>query len=394
MTTGRIDESQTTPTVWVDLLDEHDHDLTRVRLLWRRGGGRYRPMVRPDVDVAALEDASMSDWEAQELPEARPAWVVETHESPEERHRRLKAIADHFWRLAVEWTRYHGPICDLQLRGYAEGDAILFEAGKRCNLVREQQPVDPAPAPMPKAEGVHAREIEREREFAAAREARMSADVHLIHRTYADLLGSLKRERDDAIKVAQDSARMAPNLFGAATDMLKDSIDFQRDHVRQLIENATGTREFEVRAFAEREQSVRNRQTLDFLWNAFSAGVGALGPLVSQVVETVTNRPVHGIPDFQIAQQAIGYLELSLTQGQLRMLFPRQGAAEEFLEIMADAASRADETEAILALKGMEGMFRAATWAQVATPEQMITGRFIIGRAALLRVRATAAGAG
>ncbi len=96
----------------------------------------------------------------------------------------------------------------------------------------------------------------------------MSADVHLIHRTYADLLGSLERERDDAIKVAQDSARMAPNLFGAATDMLEDSIDFQRDHVRQLIENATGTREFEVRAFAEREQSVRNRQTLDFLWNA------------------------------------------------------------------------------------------------------------------------------
>ena len=62
-------------------------------------------------------------------------------------------------------------------------------------------------------------------------------------RTYADLLGSLERERED-------------------------SIDFQRDHVRQLIENATGTREFEVRAFAEREQSVRNRQTLDFLWNA------------------------------------------------------------------------------------------------------------------------------
>ncbi len=244
MTTPRVDESQTTPTAWVDLLDEHDHDLRRVRLYWRRGGGRYRPLVRPDVDVAALENAPLADWEANELPEAAPMWVIEPGESPDERRHRIKALADHFWRLAVEWTRYNGPICDLQLRGLADGNAILFEVGKRCNLARPVAEPTPPPAPtaptVPTGEGLTTLERDREREFAASREARLNADVTLIHRTYGELLTSLKRERDEAVKVAQDSTRMAPNLFGAATDMLKDSIGFQREHVQELLEHATG----------------------------------------------------------------------------------------------------------------------------------------------------------
>ena len=226
------------------------------------------------------------------------------------------------------------------------------------------------------------------REFAASREARLNADVTLIHRTYGELLTSLKRERDEAVKVAQDSTRMAPNLFGAATDMLKDSIGFQREHVQELLEHATGTREFEVRAFAERQKTFRNGQTFTFMWNAFNAGVGALGPLVTQIVQTVTNKTSTGIPEFQIAQQAIAYLQLSLTQGQLKLLFTTQQAATEFVAILETASGHDDEREALRALKGTEGMFRSAGWVQVATPEQQITARFIIGRAALLRVQA------
>lgn len=386
MTTGRVDESQTTPSVWVDLLDEHDHELRRVRLMWRRGGGRYRPLVRPGIDPADLEHAPLADWETHELPAACPHWVVEPNETPDERRRRLKLLADHFWRLGVQWTRDHGPICDLQLRGYTDGDAILFEAGKRCNLASEQ-PAEPPTPFATSSEGLSPREREREREFTAAREARLLADVGQIHRTYGDLLGSLKQERDDAIRTLQESTRTIPSLFGAATDAIKDSIGFQKEHVRDLIANASGTREFEVRAFAERQQSYRHERTLGFLRDAVTASAGSVGSLIAQVIQTVNSKTSHGILEYQVAQQAIAFLHLTLMPGQLAQLFPHREASAEFMGLLLAAAAKDDESEALHALKGMEGMFRSPGWAQVAMPDQQIAARFIVGRAAMLRVR-------
>ncbi len=387
MMTGRIDESLTTPSAWVDLLDEYDHELRRVRLFWRRGGGRYRPVVRPDVDLAALENAPLSEWEAHEYPEACATWIVAANETAEQRRARLRKIADRFWQLAVEWTRANGPICDLQLRGYAADSEQLFESGKRCNLPRDPDPAEPRAA----SEELAAIEREREREFERRREARLMGDVHQIHHTYGDLLGSLKAERDEAVRTVLDVTRTLPSLFGSATDSVRDVLSFQREHTRETVANASGTREFEVRAFAERQQSYRNDRFLEFMWNAFQSGVGSLGPLVAQVVQAVSNKTSHGIPEFQIAQQAIAYLHLTLMPGQLAQLFPQ--SSTEFMDILLSAAAKSDEAEALFALKGMEGIFRSPGWAAVAMPDQQIAARFIVGRAAMLRIRYEAAGA-
>jgi len=43
------------------------------------------------------------------------------------------------------------------------------------------------------------------------------AGVHQIHHTYGDLLGSLKRERDEAMTVTQETVRLMPDLFAAAS---------------------------------------------------------------------------------------------------------------------------------------------------------------------------------
>jgi hypothetical protein len=183
-----------------------------------------------------------------------------------------------------------------------------------------------------------------------------------------------------------DVTRTLPSLFGSATDSVRDVLSFQREHTREAVANATGTREFEVRAFAERQQSYRNDRWLEFLWNSFQAGVGSLGPIVAQVVQAVSNKTSHGIPEFEYAQQAIAYLHLTLMPGQLAQLFPHREAADEFMGILLAAAAKSDEGEALFALAGLEGMFRSTGWAAVAMPDQQIAARFIVGRAAMLRI--------
>ncbi|MFV8750352.1 hypothetical protein ACNOYE_07360 [Nannocystaceae bacterium ST9] len=386
-----MDELTAPPSAWVDALDEHDGDLFRLRLYWRRGGGRYRPLVRPGVDLEALEDAPMADWESNELPGAHPEWdPPDPQESVEEKRIRIRRAAEHFWRLAVEWTRAHGPICDLQLRGYSNEGEVLFEEGKRCNLARPRRSSgDANPLPVERERVERDREHERERDFQARRESRLMADVHQIHHTYGDLLGSLKRERDEAMTVTQETVRLVPDLFAAASKVIHESLEQHREQVRETLDSANGNREFEVRAYAARHETIRHEKTMGFLFDAVKAGVGGLGPLAAQIFETVRGKPTPGLLEFQQAQQALSYLYMTLTPMQVAYAFPT--SADEFMKVLDDASRHADEGDALRALKGMEVVFKSPRWAQTVQPDQALAARYIVGRIALLNIRKTAA---
>lgn len=385
---SRMDDSLDPPSAWVDVLEDFDAELVRVRLLWRRGGGRYRPMVRPDVDPETLEKAPMSDWDANELPGAHPQWPIhDPGESEDEARTRVRRMAGHFWRLAVEWTRAHGPICDLQLRGYARDGAVLFEEGKRCNLAagsRRATSASVGPLPVEREHERERIESEREREFQARRETRLLADVHQIHRTYGDLLGSLKRERDEAMNVTQETVRLVPDLFADAARVIRESLDLHREHVRESSQNANGGRETMFRAYAEQQETARHERTVDFLLKAVQAGVGALGPLASQIVETFRGRPGASLIEFRNAQQALAFLHMTLTPLQLEHLFPNSSG--KFMDALGSAAQHEDEVEALRALGGMEVIFRSPRWSQAAQPDQQIAARFVIGRIAMLNL--------
>jgi hypothetical protein len=60
----------------------------------------------------------------------------------------------------------------------------------------------------------------------------------------------------------------------------------------------------------------------------------------------------HAVPEFRGAQQAIAYLNLTLTEGQLRTLFSAAEAIQSFNETLAEASKVTDEREAIGLLGG------------------------------------------
>ncbi|PRP96096.1 hypothetical protein [Enhygromyxa salina] len=148
-------QSTQTPSEWVDIFAEHDDALVRVRILWRRGGGRYRPIVPVNLTLEDLEVLDFEEWEDLELPETNFDWSVPVDEHPDARERRLADNARELWAVAVLWSRAKGPVCDFQLRGYGSDDEILFEDGKRCNLSGEQSRYDghrsPSRARCPRA---------------------------------------------------------------------------------------------------------------------------------------------------------------------------------------------------------------------------------------------------
>ncbi|MFV8755749.1 hypothetical protein ACNOYE_34795 [Nannocystaceae bacterium ST9] len=386
MNTTKVDESRATPSAWVDVLDEHDGELSRVRLFWRRGKSRYRPLIRADIDPAELERAPMSEWDAYELAEGNLLWITEPNERAEERRRRLKTLAAHFWGLSVGWTESHGPVCDFQLRGYGDDNAILFEVGKRCHLGRK--PAAAADEGETDDETLPVDERERDREFLRRREDRLIGDFDQVHRTYAELLGRLAKERNDAVSTTQDVSRLAPTLLSSTGEILKDAIAYQREHVTNLLDQASGRRELEILEFQERHRSFRQGQTLTFASEVLHAVVGSLGPLAVQLSEIWTSRASHAIPEFKIAQQAMAYLLLTLSETQLRSLFSVTESIRSFNQTLSEAARMADEREALEHLPGLDKLLRCKAWSDVATPEQQIAGRFIVGRAAVYRMEA------
>jgi hypothetical protein len=397
MSSLKMEESRTTPAAWVDMLDENDADLARVRLLWRRGKGRYRPLVRDGIDPTELENASSTDWDACELPDSNLVWAVESGERPDARRRRLKHIATQLWTVAQHWARDRGPVIDFQLRGYGDDGGILFEVGKRYKNgngngngnghARRSRDEDETELDVDdERERERDRERDREREFVRRREDRLLGDFDQLHRTYAELLTRLARERNEAMTTTQETTRVTPNLLTSAGEILKDAIEYQRTQVTNLLDQASGRRELDAIEIRERYRTQRQDQSYLFVRDIFTTVVGVGVPLALQLSQIWTSRTGHALPEFKVAQQAMAYLGLTLNAHQLRMLFSSDESSNSFLDTLGEAAQRQDEREAIMHLVGLEKLFRSRLWADVVTPEQQIAARFILGRAAIYRI--------
>ena len=235
-----------TPPEWIDLFAEHDDDLTRVRMLWRRGGGRYRPLVPVNLALEDLETLDFEDWEDLELPETHFEWAVPLDEGPDDRQRRHAEAARELWAVAVLWTRAKGPVCDFQLRGYVGDEAIAFEDGKRCNLSGEQSRYD---------------DNERERRPVDDAVRAMISDERAawlqMDRVKDGLINRLTDDREKLFTHLDRTTAAAPELIGHARDVLERAIDFQQKHFEEYMSRAGGRRELEARAFAEYQKSKR-----------------------------------------------------------------------------------------------------------------------------------------
>jgi hypothetical protein len=395
MRSKKVDANASVPTAWVDLLDEHDAELGRVRLFWRRGKGRYRPILRDGIDPAGLENASMADWDAQELPETNLVWFVENDETAADRRRRVKKLAQHFWSVATQWAHRHGPIIDAQLRGYNGDGAIMFEAGKRCNVadatksrrgVGEDADEDDDDDPRVASSTDHLGDFSPDRERARLLERELArqhktllGEIEQLHRSYGDLL-------QRAAATTQETTRVTPALLSNAGDILRDAIAYQREQVANMIDQSTGRRELELEEVRERHRTQRHQDTFFFARDALLALIGAGFPMAVELSRIWTSRMAHAIPEFKTAQQAMAYLGLTLNEVQLRALFTTDDSIASFMDRLAEAAQVQDEREAIAHLVGLEKLFRNKKWFDVATAEQQIASRYILGRAAIYRM--------
>jgi hypothetical protein len=390
-----VEATPVPPIAWVDMLDEHDAELSRVRLLWRRGKGRYRPILRGDIDPATLENASMADWDGHELPEANLTWFVEQGEAAADRRRRVKKLARHFWTVATTWAHHHGPIIDAQLRGYNEEGGIVFEVGKRCNVSDEGKPRrgpaddtedDDEDEPRVANSNEYLGDFSPDRERARILERELGrqhrtllGEIEQLHRSYGELL-------QRAVTNTQETTRITPALLNSAGDILKDAIAYQREQVTNIIDQASGRHDLEVEEMRERYRTERHTTKFVFARDALLALVGAGFPMAVELSKIWTSRMEHAVPEFKTAQQAMAYLGLTLNEVQLRTLFSTDESIGSFVERLGVAAQMQDEREAIAHLVGLEKLFRHKKWLDVATPEQQIASRFILGRAAVYRM--------
>jgi hypothetical protein len=366
------------PREWVELLQMHDLELNRVRMLWRRGAGRYRPMVAPsgpDFDEGELDG---------ELAETHFDWHPRDRESVHERRDRVAQTVERLWNLALEWTATHGPTCDYKLLGWDQNDESLFESGCRCVLpdefaeeeedVDEEDDVPPSPrttSAPPSREGF----------------GNIRASWQHLDGLKDSFIERLTQDRNWSFDTAQQAMDVAPNLLTRASEILKDTITFQREEVAHLRDRSTGQTEIKARAFAEMERSRRTGMTMEFLRYAVEAGIAAGLPVANRLIEVLGNRSMQVFPEFKSAQQALAYLALTFTATQLEQLFPsKPRAAGSFTAILHDAAKMEFEREALGHVMPLLSIFRDKRFRDVATAEQQMAGNYAIGRMALFRM--------
>ena len=109
-------------------------------MLWRRGGGRYRPLVPVNLALEELELLDFEEWEDLELPETHFDWDVPVPEDAGAQAKRIANVANELWAVAGVRTRAKGPVCDFQLRGYGSDDHIHRRVGADRTGQRRARP--------------------------------------------------------------------------------------------------------------------------------------------------------------------------------------------------------------------------------------------------------------
>lgn len=369
-----------TPPEWADIFREHDHELTRIRMLWRRGGGRYRPIVPVNLALEDLEALDFEEWEELELDETHFEWSTPTNETHDDRERRLAEAARELWAVAMAWTRAKGPVCDFQLRGYGSGDEIVFEDGKRCNLSGEQSRYD---------DGQERATVDDTLRAMMGDERNAWQQMDRLKDAFINRLTS------DSERLNRDLERTtaaAPRLIEDARDILERAIEFQQKHFEDYVSRAGGQRELEAKAFAEYQKTKRFNGLFELLKDGGRAIVAAV-PTAIQLFEHITDRDAPTLPKFQCAQQALAFLHLSLQPERLAVCFAgdtneaRLKRARTAMTILVRTSKMDDEQQALIEVGPLiQYLFRTEHFQVVASAEERIAARYVLARAAMYRL--------
>jgi hypothetical protein len=377
---SRKREPTQTPPEWFDLFRQHDDEMVRVRLLWRRGGGRYRPVVPINLALEDLENAPFEEWEEYEIRETHYDWATMPGEGYPERDSRIDEAARAMWAAAVTWTRAKGPVCDFQLRGYGSQGEILFEDGKRCNLSGERSRYEDDPV-----ERVGAVDETVRRLMSDERSSWRHLD-----QVKDGLITRMADERGRLFDNLERASSAAPAIIGNIHRLLDRAIEFQKESVEKYIDKESGTRELEAKAFAELQKSRRMEAAVAMLKDAAVASTNVLLPFFQVLRDQAGAR--YSTPDYRIAQQAIAYLALTVHEEQLIQVIDAPDEDEQrkvahFLIALLEALSRVlDEALVVAKLEPhLRECFTTPRFRAVATPEQLIAVNFIVGRVALHR---------
>jgi hypothetical protein len=374
---ARKREPTQTPPEWFDLFRQHDDELVRIRLLWRRGGGRYRPIVPINLALEDLENAAFEDWEEFELRESHYDWATVQGESFVARDKRIEDAARELWAVAVAWTRAKGPVCDFQLRGYGSQGEILFEDGKRCNLSGERTRYDDDPTERSGVDENVRRLMSDER----------SSWRHL-DQVKDGLISKLADERGRLFENVERASSAAPAIISNVHHLLDRAIAFHQRSVDDYVSRAGGERELEARAFAELQKSRRMDAVVGFFKDAAQSGANAILPFFQIMREQ--GGVNFSMPDFKVAQQAIAYLALTVDEDQLLACMSDRDdrkTLDHTLTVLDRLSRHPNELQALVEFEPfLRSLFSRAPFRAVATPEQKIAVNFIIGRVALYRV--------
>ena len=368
-----------TPSQWVELFSTHDAELIRVRMLWRRGGSRYRPLVPLNLALEELEQLDFDQWEELELPETHFEWATVEKEGDDERSHRVAATARELWSLAVAWTSAKGPVCDFQLRGYGPQDEILFEDGRRCNLSGERARYDDDDDRGTSNLGDALR-----RHLNDERSSWQSID-----RVKDSLLTRMTSEREKLFSSLEQSTNAAPALIERIHELFDTAISYQQRTYHEHMTGAGARREFEVRAFAEQERTKRSEMLLSFARQTGQAMFAAVPAVHAMFVEAF-GRVSQSMPEFKVAQHALAYLYLTLTVEDVAKYtkVEAQGMsdAHAFLSLLDTMSRRSDEAQVLSELEPVVRLVLTSDGFLAGLSEQQrMAVHFIVGRAALFR---------
>jgi hypothetical protein len=378
---ARKREPTQTPPEWFDLFRQHDDAMVRVRLLWRRGGGRYRPIVPINLALEDMENAPLEDWEDLELRESHFDWATVEGENFVERDKRIEEAARDLWAVAVAWTRAKGPVCDFQLRGYGSEAAILFEDGKRCNLTGERSRYDDDP-------------VERSGGIDESVRRLMSderSSWRHLDQVKDGLISRLADERGRLFDNLDRASSAAPSIIGNVHRLLDRAIEFQKESVDRYLHQESGARELEAQAFAELQKSRRTDAVILYLKDLTQQGVNAALPFFQFMREQAGAR--FSVPEFRLAQQAIAYLALTVDEEQLIGSVDADSEdqarkiARGIMGILDRLSRTIDESQVVADIEPyLSGCFSRRSFRATATPEQTIAVNFIVGRVAMHRL--------
>jgi hypothetical protein len=129
--------------------------------------------------------------------------------------------------------------------------------------------------------------------------------------------------------------------------------------MHEYVSRAGGERELEARAFAELQKSRRMEAVVGFLKDAAQYGASAALPFLQIMREQGV--AVASLPTFQLAQQAIGYLALTVDEAQLHACL--SGTPDELRDAVAmllkllDRLSRSqDELRVLMGLRALAAL--------------------------------------